>query len=234
MSSVYIISELCGQWGGSVRKAEQMILQSKLAGADAVKVQLWDTYRMLGDNRELWEYLSMTKEQFLHLKEFANGLNIDFFASAFHHDRLEWLLEAGIKNNKIASSLFRIDFDLAKKMVEEYDFEKTFVSLGKWDEKMYPFGEKEGLIYLHCVSKYPHEQNEALKLMPETFEGSMLGYSDHSIGIDACVEAVKRGAKYIEKHFTIDHSLQCKTESAHVCSMNMEQLMELRNSCDKL
>jgi len=33
----YIISELCGQWGGSVRRAEQMILQSKMGGADAVK-----------------------------------------------------------------------------------------------------------------------------------------------------------------------------------------------------
>ena len=82
MKDVYIISELCGQWGGSVERAEQMILQSKMAGANAVKVQLWDTYRMLGDNRELWEYLSMTKEQFLRLKEFADRLNIDFFASA--------------------------------------------------------------------------------------------------------------------------------------------------------
>ena len=77
--STYIISELCGQWGGSVERAEQMILQSKMAGANAVKVQLWDTYRMLGDNRELWEYLSMTKEQFLRLKKFADKLNIDFF-----------------------------------------------------------------------------------------------------------------------------------------------------------
>ena len=42
MSRVYIISELCGQWGGSIKRAEQMILQSKVGGADAVKVQLWD------------------------------------------------------------------------------------------------------------------------------------------------------------------------------------------------
>ena len=65
MSDIYIIAELCGQWGGSVRRAEQMILQCKMAGADAVKVQLWDTYRMPGENRELWEYLTMTKEQYL-------------------------------------------------------------------------------------------------------------------------------------------------------------------------
>ena len=68
---VYIISELCGQWGGSVKRAEQMILQSKIAGADAVKVQLWDTYKLPGENREKWEYLSMTKDQLKRLYEFS-------------------------------------------------------------------------------------------------------------------------------------------------------------------
>ena len=105
MSKVYIISELCGQWGGSVERAEQMILQSKMGGASAVKVQLYDTYRMPGENRERWEYLSMTEKQFLRLKKFSESLSIDFFASAFDKDRFGWILKSGIKTNKIASSL---------------------------------------------------------------------------------------------------------------------------------
>ena len=111
MSSVYIISELCGQWGGSVERAEQMILQSKMGGASAVKVQLYDTYRMPGENRERWEYLSMTRDQFTRLKEYSDSLNIDFFASAFHADRFSWLLESDIRINKIASSLEQIEQD---------------------------------------------------------------------------------------------------------------------------
>ena len=103
--SVYIISELCGQWGGSVRRAEQMILQSKLAGADAVKVQLWDTYRMPGSDRELWEHLSMSRDQFLGLKEFADRLNIDFFASPFPRARFHRITVDGIQFNKIARSM---------------------------------------------------------------------------------------------------------------------------------
>ena len=67
MNEVYIISEICGQWGGSIRRAEQMILQSKIAGADAVKVQLYDTYKMPGEDRQKWEYLNITKENFLNL-----------------------------------------------------------------------------------------------------------------------------------------------------------------------
>ena len=230
MSNVYIISELCGQWGGSVRRAEQMILQSKMGGASAVKVQLYDTYRMPGENRERWEYLSMSKIQFLRLKEFADRLNIDFFASAFHEDRFEWILEAGIKVNKIASSLPVNNFDLCEKMVDSGLL--TYCSLGKWNKENLPF-EDGNVKYFHCVSKYPHTNQEALELMPSEFNERLVGYSDHTIGIDMCNTAINRGATIIEKHFTTDHHLQSKTEGAHSCSMSLEQLIELRKFCDK-
>jgi sialic acid synthase SpsE len=230
MSDIYIISELCGQWGGSTRRAEQMILQSKIGGADAVKVQLWDTYRLPGDNRGLWEYLSMSKEQFLHLKEYSESLNLDFFASAFHEDRFEWILEAGIGINKIASLLVDVDFDLCKKMIKTGM--KTYCSLGKWNKSHFPF-ENENVEYMHCLSKYPHMFHEAIVEMPKEFKYPLTGYSDHSIGIDACKFAVSKGATVIEKHFTISHKLQSKTEGAHSCSMIMEELSDLRNFCEK-
>jgi sialic acid synthase SpsE len=229
MKNVYIISELCGQWGGSTRRAEQMILQSKLAGADAVKVQLYDTYRMPGDNREIWDYLSMTKQQFLRLKSFADELHIDFFASAFHQDRFQWILDSNIKTNKIASMSLGHDFKLCQDMVETGML--TYCSLGGWDKEYYPFEDKN-VKYFHCVSKYPHTAAEAMELLPEEFDDRLVGYSDHVIGIEACKEAVRRGARVIEKHFTTDKSLQCKTEGAHTCSMTMNELRELRNFCD--
>ena len=43
--------------------------------------------------------------------------------------------------------------------------------------------------------------------MPKSFKNSHFdGYSDHSIGIETCLIAVSRGAKIIEKHFTLDKS----------------------------
>jgi N,N'-diacetyllegionaminate synthase len=231
MSEIYIISELCGQWGGSVERAEQMILQCKMGGANAVKVQLYDTHRMPGDNRERWEYLSMTKPQFLRLKEFSDNLNIDFFASSFHPDRFQWVLESGLKINKIASSLVTDNYGLCQEMISANML--TYCSLGKWNSKEYPF-DSENVKYFHCVSKYPHTIEEAMHLMPEEFGDKMVGYSDHTIGITACKEAVRRGAIVIEKHFTTNHNLQSKTESAHICSMDMEQLIELRDFCDTI
>jgi len=228
-SKIYIVSELCGQWGGSIRKAEQMILQSKLAGADAVKVQLWDTHRMPGDDREKWEYLTMSRRQFKRLAEYAQKLNIDFFASPFHKDRFDWILKSNIKTNKIASSMLEWNLDLCKDMVGTGM--KTFCSLGNWSNKQMPFDNKN-VLYMHCLAKYPHSPTEAIEAMPKEFIHPLVGYSDHSIGIEACLEAVKRGATVLEKHFTLDHRLQCDTESAHSCSMDFEQLSILRKEID--
>ena len=225
MNNIYIIAELCGQWGGSVARAKKMIDQCAQNGADAVKVQLYDTYRMPGKNREKWEYLTMSKDQFLELNDYANQFKIDFFASPFHADRFEWILEAKLKVNKIASSLLEWDFALCEKMINSNI--KTFCSLGKWDKDEMPF-DNDNVHYLHCVAKYPHDTEEAIELMPREFSNQLTGYSDHSIGIEACEEAIKRGATVIEKHFTLDHSQQSQTEGAHLCSMNYAELNKLR------
>jgi len=230
MKEITIISELCGQFGGSMRRAEQMILQSKMGGADFVKVQLYDTYRMPGENRERWEYLNINRDDFHNLKVFVDGLNMGFFASVFHKDRLEWALEENLKVQKIASSLLKNDFDLCQEIVDKGAF--TFCSLGSWDKDFYPF-ESSNVIYMHCVAEYPHHYKRAIELMPEKFVGCLNGYSDHCIGIEAAKEAVRRGAIYIEKHFTTSQKLDCLTEGAHLCSMHYDELVELRNFCDE-
>ena len=70
--------------------------------------------------------------------------------------------------------------------------------------------------------------------MPSSFDGRVVGYSDHAVGNDAAKEAVRRGAKYIEKHFSLDKTAQCSTESAHLCSMDARDLEDLRRFCDSL
>jgi len=187
---------------------------------------------MPGTNREKWEYLVMSEEQFLHLKGFAENLGLDYFASPFHEDRFEWIKKADLKINKIASPLLEWDLNLCQKMVESGL--KTYASLGKWKENYLPFFKNKNLFYMHCISKYPHSVKEAIEEMPSDFSIRVNGYSDHAIGIEACKEAARRGATVIEKHFTTSLDLQCDTESAHVCSMTYEQLCDLRNYCEKI
>ena len=74
------------------------------------------------------------------------------------------------------------------------------------ENKELPFPIQSNLKYLYCVSQYPYLPNE-LKNLPKSFSNTeYAGYSDHSIGIEAVLVSVARGAQIIEKHFTLDKS----------------------------
>ncbi len=67
------------------------------------------------------------------------------------------------------------------------------------------------LSLLHCTSQYPAPLDElnlnCIEMLSEKF-GLNVGYSDHSDGIEVSLAAVAKGAKIIEKHFTLDKNLQ--------------------------
>ena len=60
---------------------------------------------------------------------------------------------------------------------------------------------------MHCVSSYPALKEDinlnCITNYKKKFNAT-IGYSDHSIGLEACLSAVTLGAKIIEKHFTLD------------------------------
>ena len=69
-------------------------------------------------------------------------------------------------------------------------------------------GADPGVVLLHCVSAYPVPDEQAnLRAIPALAAlGTVVGYSDHTIGIEAAPLAVALGARVIEKHFTISHT----------------------------
>jgi sialic acid synthase SpsE len=109
----------------------------------------------------------------------------------------------------------------------------TLISLGMfpWQEKGMPF-KGDTLVYFYCVSSYPSLLEEIK--MPEFSAEGFLGYSDHTVGIAACLHAVSRGATYLEKHFTLNKSRQHETEKAHLGAMDMDELRQLRSLADDI
>ena len=69
---------------------------------------------------------------------------------------------------------------------------------------------KKNLAFTHCVSSYPTNFKDTnlgvIKNLIKKFPNRIIGYSDHTIGIDSCLVAAAFGAKIIEKHFTIDNN----------------------------
>jgi sialic acid synthase SpsE len=84
-----------------------------------------------------------------------------------------------------------------------------------------------GLCVLHCVSAYPCPEDETNLRALDTLAGLgfPVGYSDHTLGIDAAVSAVVLGAKVIEKHFTLDHNQSDFRD--HALSADPSQMSEL-------
>ena len=119
----------------------------------------------------------------------------------------------------------QIDFDLAKRIVSLNHL--TYASLGMWNKKKLPFPSKKNVKHLWCKSLYP-TFNKDLKNFPKKFTSNFYaGYSDHTIGIETCLLAISRGAKIIEKHFTLDKSSSVIRD--HALSATPEEFTQLVN-----
>jgi sialic acid synthase SpsE len=217
---MFVISEIFPQHSGNLEVAEQMILQSKLGGADAVKVQLYEA-EQFGKERA---YLELSKDGLKRLKEYADRLNIPLFATPFTFERLDWCVDLDLPYMKVPARMHRENPDLVNAILDVG--KTTFVSVPS-DFPLSDISKKENGIYLHCVLKYPTPLDELE--VPQFNNAFFDGISDHSIGIAGALFAAARGARYLEKHFTLSKSFQMGTEKAHVGGMTMEDLLLIKS-----
>lgn len=227
--SVKIICEIHPQHLGSMNEIERMIMQSKIGGADYVKLQLYDS-EYLFNNKDR-NYLEISSTELKRIKSFSDQFNIEIFASVFDKKSLNIYDKIGFKTYKIASRTVNEE-KFCKEILKKK--KETFISMGMYDyeKKGFPYKNFKNAKYFYCVSKYPTRLDEIN--MPDFNNSNFVGYSDHTIGISACIYAISRGAKIIEKHFSNNHSLNVETQLAHVCSMNFEQLCQLRLYADSI
>lgn len=218
---MFIISEISPQFHGDEKVAEQMILQSKIAGADAIKVQLY-TATQFGSERA---YLEMPFDQLKRLKEFADRLNIALFATPFTNDRLDWCMDLKLPYLKVAARMHAQMPDLVEEIMSKNV--PTFVSIPS-DTDPTTIKKYDHAIYFYCVVKYPTRLDEIE--LPDFSNSIFDGLSDHTLGNAGALYASAHGAKYLEKHFTLRKSFQFETEKAHLGSMDAKDLAEIKNT----
>ena len=225
--SVKIITEIHPQHMGNINEIERMILQSKINGADIVKLQLYNSELLWGNKDRI--YLDISENELSYIKDYCDKINIELSASIFDKEKLNICEDLNFKTYKIASRTVAEDTSLCEKIINT---NKTIIiSLGAYDYKKFgiPF-KSEKIKYLYCVSKYP---TPLYDLEIPDFENSLFdGFSDHSIGVDACLYAVSKGAQIIEKHFSNNKSLNVETQLGHTGSMDDFDLQTLRKYSD--
>ncbi len=218
-----IIAELHPQHSGDKGILREMIRQAKMNGAHVAKFQLYDAPALLGS--DAWNYLQLTQDDVAQIKQWCEEDELEFMASVFDVTRLRWLEEIGVRRHKIASRTVTGDVALVEAILATG--KETIVSLGTWTRPEKPFGESAQIQYLYCKSKYPAFLSDMGDLPNDFPSNGLAGYSDHTLGLDVCLLTIARGARIIEKHFTLDKTRGKQTEKAHICSMTPDELLQL-------
>ncbi len=136
----------------------------------------------------------------------------------------------GQKRHKIASRCIE-QTDLIEAMCKSG--KEIIVSLGMWHGEEFPvINTKAKVSFLYCVAKYP--------TMPEDLHFEKInfskysGFSDHTFGIDASLIAMARGAKIIEKHFTLSKKMYGPDHAGSMETSELRELVKFARSFDKI
>lgn len=232
MQRTFIIAEAGVNHNGDIGIAKKMIDAASAAGADAVKFQTFKTERIVSINAPKAEYqientniiesqyqmlkkLEIDKETHLELMEYCEKKNILFLSTPFDIESVKMLVELGIEIIKIPSGeITNLPY------LREVAKQKKKVILSTGMSNMQEVKEAvqilrqngtETITVLHCNTQYPTPMEDVnLKAMISMKNELELpvGYSDHTQGIEVPIAAVAMGATVIEKHFTLDRTME--------------------------
>ncbi len=229
---VFIIAELSANHLQNFDLAVDTIRAIKESGADAVKLQTYtpDTITIDSDTEHfqinqgtLWDgktLYQLYQEAYTpwewqpKLKEIAEELDLVCFSSPFDRTSVDFLEEMKVPAYKVAS------FEITDIPLIEYIASKgkpVIISTGIARladiEEAVNACKRMGndqILLLKCTSAYPAPLEEVnLRTIPnlaDTFN-TIVGLSDHTLGISVPIAAVALGAKIIEKHFILDRKM---------------------------
>ena len=225
-----IIAEIGQNHNGDMELARRLIAEAKAAGADVAKFQVYSARDLFPkEGNEWFEYNCKTELSRADIEMLARECQdqgVEFMASVFDVERVSWLEAVDVRRYKIASRSVR---DRALVEAVAGTGKPVIVSLGMWDEPFFPeFEASGGVGYLYCVSRYPTELAD-LNLADVDFD-RYLGFSDHTIGIDAPMIALSRGARVIEKHFTLDKQMYGPDHSGSMTPPELAALSRFRDN----
>lgn len=230
--SIRIIAEAGVNHNGSIELAKQMVEQAKAAGADYIKFQTFRPEALVskyaekaayqkettgaGESQlEMLQKLALTQEQFCELKKYCEQVGIGFLSTPFDLESIDFLEGLHMDFWKIPSGeitnlpyLVRIartgrEIVMSTGMCSITDIEAAMDILQK--------NGAGAITLLHCNTQYPTPMEDVnLRVMHTLREhfGVPVGYSDHTVGIEVPIAAAALGATVIEKHFTLDHTME--------------------------
>ncbi len=257
--NVFIIAEAGVNHNGSVDLAKKMIGAAARAGADAVKFQTFIAEKLVCRNAVKAEYQKTTTDADQSQFEMLKTLELDKFA---HQELLSCCRKKGIKFLSAPFDLASIDllntlgldiFKIPSGEITNLPYLRKIGSLGKkiiLSTGMADLQEIEAtvkvlhqcgttqddLVVLHCNTQYPTPMDDVHLQAMQTIKRKCnvrVGYSDHTLGIEVPIAAVALGAEVIEKHFTLDQSLDGPDHSASLLPDELKAMVTAIRNIEK-
>lgn len=249
-----IIAEAGVNHNGSLDIAKELASKAKECGADIVKFQTAKLESLVSGSAKMAEYqkqnvgkemtqqemlkkLLLSYDDFIELSAYCRKIGIKFLSTPFDLESIDFLNGLGCDIWKIPSGeitnlpyLEKIaetqkDIILSTGMCEMCEISEALQILQR--------DGKRNITILHCTTQYPTPYEDvnlkAMKTLRDTF-GYAVGYSDHTKGITIPIAAVAMGATVIEKHFTLDRTMEGPDHKASLEPDELKQMVEaIRN-----
>ncbi len=250
-NKVIIIAEAGVNHNGDIDLAKKLVDAASEAGADYVKFQTFKAEKLVSksavkaeyqkkniggtdDNQyEMLKKLELSEEQHYLLVEYCKSKNIKFLSTAFDEISLDFLNALHIDFFKVPSGeitnlpylekicSYKKPVILSTGMTDMDEIKEAFDILIK---KGIP---QKNIVILHCNTEYPTPMEDVNLLAMNEIGRSFqvpVGYSDHTLGIEVPIAAVALGAVCIEKHFTLDRTMEGPD---HKASLEPEELKKM-------
>lgn len=251
----FIIAELASNHNGDMDLAKRLIKASKEAGADCVKFQSWsketifskikyqencflaDDYRDRSDYslEQIVEAYSISEQQLLEMKAYADALGITIASTPFSAKEADFLVDAlRAPFIKVAS------MDMNNLPFLEYLAGKglpMIVSTGmgtlsEIDAAVRTI-EQVGcrqIVLLHCVAEYPPGDDQVhlrkINTLKMQYPEYPIGFSDHTLGTAIPIAAIALGVAVVEKHITLDKTMQGWDHNASATPNELTSIVE--------
>jgi N,N'-diacetyllegionaminate synthase len=244
----FTIAEAGVNHNGDINIAKQLVDKALISGADSIKFQTFKTEKLVTQYADMAEYqkdnigviesqfnmlkkLELSYDNFIELEAYCNHKEIMFLSTPFDFESADFLESIGMKAYKVSSA----DLTNIPLLTHIASFNKPMIlssgmaTLSEIEDALnaiYCTGNKEVAV-LHCTSNYPAKLQgvnlNAMNTIKNAFK-VVSGYSDHTEGITVTIAAVAMGASIIEKHFTLDKSMEGPD---HKASLNPVELKDM-------
>jgi N,N'-diacetyllegionaminate synthase len=245
----FLIAEAGVNHNGDLDRAAAMVELAAEAGADAVKFQTFRAEALVTARAAMAEYqqrnvgadgsqldmlreLELSDDAHLMLKRRAEELGLLFFSTAFDDASIDFLASLDqplwkIPSGEITNYPYLVRIAGMNKPTILSTGMATLAEVAQAVELLEEHGlERDRLCILHCNTEYPTPLEDvnlrAMESLGAAF-GCAYGYSDHTDGVIVSIVATARGARVIEKHFTLNKSLPGPD---HAASMAPDELRE--------